>query len=309
MKNLFSLSLRAILFLGLSCSAPSLLAGEHDHGVDADSSEYRSFGFDFTEGWFDRAEHRHVSALGTPMAHPFRLEPASIHSDVFVDYSFRKGAEGNEQEAEMEMEFALTRRIGLVVEVPYSYLNPKGGASVDGLGDLAIAPRFLLAEYERFSLAFNIEVELPTGDEARGLGGGEVAYAPSISTWHDLGNWWVLNTQTGLESSSSSNELFFLTSLIHTLGSKKRNLLDHEGHEHDDAHKHLPKGLLSLILELDTRVGLSGDAEKGSVAVEGILGAYYGVTEAFNLRLGYQFPVTNPREFDGGLIVGALWLF
>ena len=287
-------------------SVSSLIAGDHDEHHDGEGlGEQASFGFDLSEGWFDHSEHRHVSPLGTPMAHPFRLEPASIHSDLFTDYSFRKGGDGNEHELEMELELALSRRIGLVVEVPYGFLESEGGASVDGIGDVAIAPRFLLAQYDRFSLAFNFEIELATGDEERGLGGGEIAYAPSFSTWHDLGNWWVLNTQTGLESSSSSNELFILASLIHTFGRKETELALKD----DDGHNHLSKGLVSLILEVDTRIGLDGDAGEGVVGMEGILGAYYGLNEDFSLRLGYQFPLTSPREFDGGGIFGMMWQF
>jgi len=280
------------------------------------NSKLNSVAYCFADpkAWFDRSEHRHVSAAGTPMAHPFRLEPASIHEDLFVDYSYREGAEGKEHEVELEVEFALSRRIGLVMELPYSYLDAGDGASVNGFGDLAIAPRFLLAEYKKFFLAFNIEVELPTGNKSRGLGGSGFAFAPSFSTWHDLGNWWVLNTQTGLETSSQGDELFVLASLIHTFGNKrwgralqKNAEVDH-GHA-DHEHVHSPQGLLSLILEMDSRIGLSGDAGKGQVGVEGIVGAYYGVTETFNLRLAYQFPLTSPREFDRGLIVGGLWFF
>ncbi|NOY00580.1 MAG: hypothetical protein GXP30_12715, partial [Verrucomicrobia bacterium] len=150
---------------------------------------------------------------------------------------------------------------------------------------------------------------LPTGNEARGLGGGEVAFAPSFSTWHDLGNWWVLNTQTGVESNSSSNELFLSASLIHTFGRRRLDLSLDDEHEHDHGHNHLPSGLLSLIFEADSRVGLSGDAGEGTVGVEGIVGVYYGLTEKFNIRLGYQFPITSPREFDRGAILGGLWLF
>jgi len=62
-------------------------------------------------------------------------------------------------------------------------LDPDSGSSENGLGDLALAPRFLLAETDRLLLSLNFEVSTPTGDEDKGLGAGEVALAPTVSWW------------------------------------------------------------------------------------------------------------------------------
>ena len=154
----------------------SLCAEDSHHEELSDHSE--PFGLDLQEGWLDPPLHSHLSPLGTPLIHSFRLEPAFTHRDLFLDYSFRSGPGGTEHEIEIELEWALTRRIGLVLEVPYAFVNPADEPAVNGFGDLAITPRFLLAEYDRFLLAFNLEIETPTGNEDRGLGGGEVALAP-----------------------------------------------------------------------------------------------------------------------------------
>ena len=148
------------------------------------------------------------------------------------------------------------------------------------------------------------EVEIPTGDEDRGLGSGEVALAPSFSAWLDLGHWWALNTQLGIEHTleHSETELLVRASLVYTLGRADHQPAD----EHHPGH--LPTGLWSLIFEVDGTVGLAG-GEDGVVNAEGIVGVYYGLSEGVALRAGYQFPLSSPRELDGGLTTGVVCHF
>ena len=257
-------------------------------------------GLNLTDGWLEPTAHSHFSRRGTPMIHSFRVEPAFTRRDLLVDYSFSRKRGEKEHEIEAELEWAFTRRLGLVVELPYAAINPNDEEAVNGCGDLAVSPRFLLAEYERFLLAFALEVETPTGSTRGDLSSGEVALAPSVSTWIDLGHWWAANTQCGVEHALESNdsELFFRASLIHTLAS-------HAAHDH--AHG-LPPGLLSLILEVDTALALSG-ADDGDIEAEGIAGLYYGFSEHADLRLGYVFPLSTSQDLYSGLTAGLLWHF
>lgn len=283
----------SLVFCSSVCAEDSHHEGLSDHR--------EPFGFDLQEGWLNSPLHSHLSPLGTPLIHSFRLEPAFTHRDHFLDYSFRSGPEETEHEIESEFEWALTRRIGLVLEVPYRFVNPADEPSVNGFGDLAISPRFLLAEYHRFLLAFNLEIETPTGNEDLGLGNGEVVLAPSFSAWVDLGSWTTFNTQIGVEHTLESNEteLLFRASLIHTLGHPSQETAG-QGH-----HDHLPPGLLSVIFEVDGMIELSGE-DDGVVSAEGIVGAYYGLAAGIDLRAGYQFPLSSPRELDGGLVIGLI---
>jgi hypothetical protein len=52
---------------------------------------------------------------------------------------------------------------------------------VDGFGDVAMAPRLLLADLPTFLLSLNLEVEIPSGSESKGLGAGETIFGPSLS--------------------------------------------------------------------------------------------------------------------------------
>lgn len=285
-----------LLSLGLNAAA---VAGETAQGQNLQYPSSHD-----GAGWFEPPVHSCLSDGGTPMVHSFGLEPAFIHRGLFLDYGFRKGADETEHEIEAELEWALTNRIGLVLEVPYAIVEPDTGASVRGFGDMAISPRFLLKKTERYMLAMNLEVAIPTGDEDKGLGSGEFALAPSFSAWFDLGGWTTLNAQVGVERGleSGETELMVKTSLIHTFGKDV-----HAPVKHGD-HYHIPNGLLSVILEVDATVGLS-DAERGDISAEGIIGLNYDITQELGVHAGYQFPITSPREMDGGFIIGTNWHF
>ncbi len=140
-------------------------------------------------GFLEPYQHIHFSREGTPMVHSFGVEPAFLGRDLFLDYRYRSGDGLVENELELELEWAFTRRLGVIVEVPYLFEKEDGGASVDGFGDLAIVPRAILLERDRFILSSQIEVETPTG--TNGLGG-ETAIAPGLLAWLDLGDWWTL---------------------------------------------------------------------------------------------------------------------
>jgi len=297
--NLLQASTLLVLIVGLGLGAAG--AEEAHHNV-ADP-----LGFNLTDGWFDPTAHSHFSRRGTPMIHSFRVEPAFTRRDVIVDYSFSRKRGEEEHEIEAELEWAFTRRLGLVVELPYAAINPNDEGAVNGFGDLAISPRFLLAEYKRFLLAFALEVETPTGSTRGDIGSGEVALAPSFSTWIDLGHWWAVNTQCGVEHALESNdsELFCRASVIHTFAPDA----DHDEAETDHDHAHgLEPGLLSLILEVDMALALSG-ADDGDIEAEGIAGLYCGLSEHADLRLGYTFPLSTSQDLYSGLTAGLLWHF
>jgi len=241
------------------------------------------------------------------MIHSFRVEPAFTRRDLLIDYGFRNEAEGNEQEIEVELEWALTRRLGIILEVPYVSLDPDDAGKADGFGNFAISPRVLLAEYERFLLAFGLEIESPTGSRSSGIAENEVALAPSLSAWADLGGWWAANAQSGVEYTceSDQSELFVRASLIHTFAPDRASRDSHAEHAH--AHG-LHPGLFSLVLEIDTTVGLSGD-DDGDTEVEGIIGAYYGFSEKLDLRIAYQFPFSHSEQLNSGAVAGLIHHF
>lgn len=289
MKN----SLTAFLVLCLSVCIV-FADGPHDHHNHAHDPE--GGGRKFLEPF----EHRHHSRLGTPIVHSFGVEPAFTGRDIFGDYHFKKGDGITEHEFELELEWALTRRLGFIVEIPYVFQSEDGKASVDGFGDSAFVLRSILLEKDRFMLTSQIEITAPTGTSDLG---GETAIAPGFSAWFDLGNWWTLNTQVAIEHifKDDVTELLFGLGLVKTLSLA--------GHFTSDSHGHnLAAKLFNLHLEVTGSVNING-ADEGTVNAEALLGLSYGINPNMDVRVGYLFPLSSSNDFDYGLVTGFIWHF
>lgn len=245
--------------------------------------------------------HIHASKNGTPYVHPFGIEPAFSGRDLFIDHTFIDGDGFTEHETEIELEWAFTKRLGMIVELPYVWEDEEGEATGSGFGDLAIVPRALLIESERFLLTAQMEVVLPTGSSRFG---GETAIAPGIAMWNDLGNWWTLNSGIAIEHGfdADETELVYGVGLVKSFGEHAANHADHSGHNHATA------GLLHLHLEVTGSTPLNGDDE-GDINLEGLLGVSYGLAAGFDIRAGYLFPLTTPRDFDKGFTGGLIFHF
>jgi len=291
----------ALFLIFAACSLSKPTRAEELH-----SEPPAVFGFSLDEGWLDPPVHSHFSPRGTPMIHSFRAEPAFTRRDFLLDYSMRSETGLREQEISAEVEWPLSRRLGLIFEIPYVFVD-SDDETIDGFGNLAVSPRMLVAEYERFLLAFNLEVETTTGTTNGGIAEDEVALAPSFSTWIDLGGWWTVNAQSGLEYlvESSDAEFFFRSALIHTFGYEDFRDGSHTHHEHGDE---LSPGPFSVILEADLALGMSGD-EDGDWLAEGIVGVLFGLWDGADMRVGYQFPLSRSQDLNNGITGGLIWHF
>ena len=253
------------------------------------------------ESFQEPFEHIHRSQSGTPYVHSFGIEPASTGRDLFLDYAYREGGGVTENESELELEWAFTSRLGVIMEVPYIWEDEEGEASTSGFGDFAIVPRALLVESERFLLTAQLEVVLPTGSSSFG---GETAIAPGIAMWNDLGNWWTLNSSVAIEHGfdEDSTEFVFGFGLVKSFGEKHE---DHAGHDH---HACSSAGPFNIHLEASGSTPLNG-ADEGDIDLEGLVGISYGFAAGFDIRAGYLFPITSPRDFDHGFTAGMILHF
>lgn len=249
-------------------------------------------------------EHIHMSDSGTPYVHSFGIEPAFTGRDLFIDHTYRVGDGVAEHESEIELEWAFTESLGIIVEVPYVWEDEEGVATGSGFGDLAIVPRALLIESERFLLTAQMEVVLPTGSSRFG---GETAIAPGIAMWNDLGNWWTLNSGFAIEHGfdADETELVYGVGLVKSFGKKAADHADHADHA---GHSHATAGLFHLHLEVTGSTPLNG-ADKGDINLEGLVGVSYGVISGLDIRAGYLFPLTTPRDFDKGFNGGLVFHF
>ncbi len=246
-------------------------------------------------------EHIHMSDSGTPYVHSFGIEPAFTGRDLFIDHTYRVGDGVAEHESEIELEWAFTERLGMIVEVPYVWEDEEGVDTLSGFGDLAIVPRALLIQTDRFLITAQVETVLPTGSENFG---GETAIAPGIAMWNDLGNWWTLNSGIAVEHvfDEDSTELVYGIGLVKSFGEKAADHADHAGHNHATS------GLFHLHLEVTGSTPLNGD-DKGDVNLEGLVGVSYGLMACLDIRAGYLFPLTTPRDFDKGFTGGLIFHF
>lgn len=285
-----------ILTISLCLSASTFAGDIHESPSTSD------------HGYFAPFVHLHESSNGTPYIHSFGIEPAFTGRDLFLDHTFTDGKGFTEHESEIELEWAFTNRLGVILEVPYIYEDEDGLPNKSGFGDLAIVPRVLLIERDDFLLTAQVETVLPTGSNRFG---NETAIAPGIATWHDLGNWFTLNTQTAIEHNFNSDEteLIYGFGLVKSFG--KPSTPHHDHHDHHAGHDHSSHSgstPLHLHAEITGSTPLNGNDE-GSVNLNGLLGVTYQFNSKLDIRFGYQFPITSPNDYDHRFTTGVILHF
>ena len=267
----------------------------------------------FLDEVFAPIHHTHFSELGTPYVHPFTIEPPQIHQDVFFIYKFTENADGSDEfEAEPHVDWALTKRLGILFASPLVGNRQPNGIHNVGPGDLEIAPRVMWIERDRFILASNFFITVPTGDETRDLGAGETTLAPFITTWHDLGDWnsLLLNFGPEVGAESGHTSMIYSFSLTHSwlgeaiLGEEEH--IEHGeagGHEHA---QHFEPGMKTIYLEMNGETQLDG-AEQ--TLIELLPGFSYVLAESAELRFGVLFPVTEVKRFDRQYYASFTWIY
>ena len=261
----------------------------HGHGGHAHHPPRRLLRSDMRRGWTQAWTHHHDSGRGTPYVHSFLIEPAYLGRDLLVNYVH----EPDESEIEAELEFALTRRLGVIIALPYI-----DGEDEAGIGDAALGLRALLIESPDFVLSVSGEVELPTGDADRDLGRGEAAIAAFVHTWMDLGEWVTLQTQLGIEHVPEEDE----SELIWRFGlSKSWCTCPLFGHRGVPAHEGHGPHAFTLMAEVAGVTGLAAD-ESGTTG-RWLVGAAYPLLDRVDARAAYF------RTFDGedGWLAGLIF--
>ena len=230
-------------------------------------------------GWCDPYRHAHGSPCGTPYVHGFLVEPAFLGSDLFLDVARGDG----ETEVEAEVEWALTRRVGLIAELPWIDADERG------LGDAALGVRVLLLEERRFLLSLAGEIEVPTGSEVRGLGEGHVAFGGSLHTWLDLGAWFTLQAVAGVEHVPDEGETALRWGASLAKSFRARPLICNGGCG-NAAHR---RPVWSLLAEIAGDTALEGDEDRGTTQGSWLLGASYPLAYDVDLRGAFT------RSFGG----------
>ena len=298
-----------VLLLGVL----SMVAGAARAFAEEGRHEPRApLGFDLSKGWLDAWQHSDFSHGGTAYTHPVTLEPPYIDRALIVDFAVARGPGENGLELAAELEWGFTRRFAMAVEVPYVWLLPDGGEQDDGFADFSLAGRFLLVETERFLLSLQVEAAFPTGRREIGLSAEEVVLEPSLLAWVDLGAGFTLNLQAGYERGveSEETEVFYRAGLAWSVALRRAETSDQKAHAGHSHAAHPPRaGLLSFTAEYTGRTPLENEEEDEAATGEMLLGAIYSISENFDVRAGYLFPLGEPEELRDGWIFGATWHF
>ena len=134
---------------------------------------------------------------------PFATEDAGVagkgvvQAEMSWDYS-RWGNGDGEHAFLLVPIFGITDRIELSAEIPWLFHDPKGGDSVNGIGDVNFVGKFLLFEEKGNWPAFALKgaFKTNTGSETRGLGSGDLDYSLVAVASKTLGSF-TLHTMFG----------------------------------------------------------------------------------------------------------------
>jgi hypothetical protein len=271
--------------------------GEGDHGLGPDRHAPHEPAHDehlhaeplhgrLCYGWLACPEHAHASRCGAAYVHAFGLEPAFLGRDLLLTVERADG----ETSLEAELEYALTRRLLMVVEAPWHWTDEE-----DGQGDVGLGLRGLLYESNRLLTSAQVALEAPT---ARGdLGANEWRLAPSLLAWADLGRGFTaqagLTCDLGLEGGTAEGrwDLAFAWSrpcspLFGGCG----------GHAH---------GFASLLAEGHGLYALEG-VERGPLAHGLLLGVSLPLHRTLDLRAGWTVTWEEGEDAVTGWVLGCV---
>jgi hypothetical protein len=265
---------------------------------------------DLSRGWCACVDSAHESRRGTPYVHAFHAEPAFLGRDLLVHVE----REGDEYAVEAEVEWAFSRRLLLVAEVPYAWID--GGEA--GVGDAGLGLRALGIETDRFLLSGQVSAEFPTAEG--GLGSDETVVAPALLAWCDLGRWVTAQASASVSFGTRSGDAevawaavlaksFPCAPLLGCRGRPCRaetapehehepehDAAGHEGHEHAlEPHggHHDHPSVLSLFAEGRGTYSVRG-ADEGAHTHEILLGVSAPLSDGVDLRAGWTL------LWDGG---------
>ena len=249
------------------------------------------------------AAHHVVSDLAIAPVLPASLVGVEVSSASF-DVA---GMQGRWLAVTPQAEWQLGQRLSLLGTLPLARVDFQGGESHTGLGDLGLSAKVRLyaSEHGGLLLSTGLGVELPTGDDEHGLGGGHPELTPfliaSSTLWHGGGFEWI----------------------VHGLGSLRMAIGGHD-HVHNGPagnsmlSPHASRELFGRFMSVLVRgrgylaAGTEGAAAlvggpPGYLAVRGELGSVLG--ESLRLFVSADTNVAGHRRYGLRAQVGSAWLF
>ena len=95
------------------------------------------------------------------------VETGEVEIDLVPSY-FDYGAR-REYGAEVELEFGVSERFMLELEVPWRKVDFRSAGDRDGLGNVEVAGKFTFTDRDNFAAAINLGIEVPAGHERQDI--------------------------------------------------------------------------------------------------------------------------------------------
>jgi hypothetical protein len=138
----------------------------------------------------------------------FHTENAYLERKVQPDVSYLSGDHADLVTATLEIEWALFRRLALIVHAP---MHSRSSAirRETGVGDLSLGVKVpVVLRPSSLIIAAGADLVVPTGDEDRGLGAGHAAAEPFVLAWLPFGpdRRWLIQTAGHLDMPLAGDE-------------------------------------------------------------------------------------------------------
>ena len=113
---------------------------------------------------------------------PLFTGKAFPEDELVLNYNFERSRRLRSLVNEWTLEKRFGARGMAEVTLPFVYHDPQGSATTGGVGDLTLAYKHVLFASQQHGIvaAFSLDLVLPTGDRARGLGDGTVGLGPAL---------------------------------------------------------------------------------------------------------------------------------
>lgn len=252
----------------------------------------RNLGFsNFFDGWLTPWQIYEETEDKAPRVPLLRITPAFFKREFRFNYIYiddEHHGEADVNEFAVALELPLTLRFKIDIEPTVLHINTKEDTDIAGFGDTRLALRAMLVENERVSLSTGSVINIPTGDDDRGLGKGITTLGQQLAFWIDLGHRINLHTFLGVDVPTGGNnkkdadmDFLFGVAVSKTFTLHKTQFLH---------------GITPFI-ELNGHKGFGLD-EGEQYFVDLLPGLRWDLCQELYVLAGYEFPLNGSEEFD-----------
>ena len=147
----------------------------------------------------------------------------------------RSRNEDRVRDTSLKVEYGITDRLQFEAQLPHVSLVPAGGARESGIGDTGLGLSYNLRPGggKRTAVSLGFEVTLPTGSEAKGLGGGTTTIEPSLVAARQVGKG-QMHLSLGTELGSGERETSYNLAYVYPSNRKFYPTLELNGFRSED---------------------------------------------------------------------------